>query len=134
MTSLMLVEDHAVLAEILTRFLEKQTEWTVVATTDSADAALEQLPQLAVDLVLIDVSLPGMSGSELAATLAEQFPALPCLMVSGHDEAHYIRSALAAGARGYVKKEQPDTLLDAVSHVLAGEIYLSEELRQKLSD
>lgn len=134
MVSLFLVEDHEILSYTLARFLSSQETLTVVATVPTAEAALEQLPHLVVDLVLVDVSLPAMNGIELVAHLQEHFFHLPCLMLSGHREPAYVRRALAAGARGYVLKGNPDTLLDAVPRVLAGEIYLSKELRLLLSD
>ncbi|MEZ4866445.1 MAG: response regulator transcription factor [Caldilineaceae bacterium] len=132
MTSLMLVEDHAVLAQTLTFFLARKSDLAVVATVTSAEAALEALPQTTVDLVLVDVSLPTIDGIELVAILQQRFPELPCLMLSGHDEPRYVRRALAAGARGYVMKNRPTTLIEAVPRVLAGEIYLSDDLRRKL--
>jgi DNA-binding NarL/FixJ family response regulator len=85
-----------------------------------------------VDLVLVDVSLPNMSGIELVAMIRQQMPQLRCLMLSGHNELEYVRRALAAGAWGYVTKGNPRVLLEAIQDVLAGETYLSEELRGKL--
>lgn len=133
MPSIMLVEDHAILTKTLIMFLERGAGYTVTAVAESGEAALEQIAREPVDLVLVDISLPLMSGIQLVAAITERFPALPCLMLSGHDEITYVRDALAVGARGYVKKGHPKTLLKAMSHVLSGEIYLSEELRQQLS-
>lgn len=132
MASLMLVEDHAVMIETLSFLLARIQGLTVTATATSAEAALAQLPEVAVDLALIDVSLPQMSGIELVARLQEQHPDLLCLVLSGHDEPSYVQQALAAGARGYVQKDQPITLLDAIPRVLAGEVYLSQEMQQRL--
>ncbi|MEZ4870069.1 MAG: response regulator transcription factor [Caldilineaceae bacterium] len=76
------------------------------------------------------VSLPGMSGIELVASLHERQPDLGCLILSGHTEPDYVRSALTAGARGYLTKGKPALLVDAVKRVAAGEIYISEDLPQ----
>lgn len=92
-----------------------------------------QEPLLAVDLVIVDVALPAMNGIDLVAALHERFPTLPCLMLSGHTELNYVRRALDVGARGYVMKGDPFALPEAVRTVLAGEIYLSEEVRQNLA-
>ncbi len=126
MPALLIVEDHTALARILARFLREQDDLAVSAVVQTGEAALAQLPHLTVDLVLVDVSLPGMSGIDLVAAIGEQYPDLPCLMLSGHDEPSYVRRALAAGARGYIAKGNPLALLEAVRRVLDGELYLSE--------
>lgn len=132
MPALLVVEDNVILAGTLVRFLRDQGHMTVAAVVPSAEAAIEQLPDLKVDLALVDVSLPGMNGIDLVALLRKQYPALPCLMLSGHNESDYVRRALAAGAKGYVIKHDPMAILVAVQRVLVGETYLSEELRRKL--
>lgn len=132
MPTLLVVEDNTLLASTLVRFLREHGKLTVAAVVPSAEAALEKLSHLAVDLVLVDVALPGMNGIELIATLRKQYPELPCLIVSGHNEGNYIRRALTAGAKGYVIKNDPLEILKAVQKVLGGETYLSEELKRKI--
>lgn len=131
MSAILLVEDNAILASTLVRFLSRQDNLTAVKVASSAEAALEQFPQAAVDLVLVDVSLPGMNGIDLVARLHEQYPALHCVMLSGHNEASYVGRALAAGAKGYVVKSDPVAILEAVQSVLGGKTYLSKELQGK---
>lgn len=131
MTRVLVVEDNVLLATTLQRFLSDHGKLTVVAVAPSAEIALEKLLLLKVDLVLVDVALPGMSGIELVATIQRMFPQVPCLILSGHNEIHYVRRALDAGAKGYVVKNDPFSILVAVRQVLSGEIYLSEELRSK---
>jgi DNA-binding NarL/FixJ family response regulator len=131
-TRLLVVEDNAILASTLVRFLRDQGDLTIVGVATTAEAALKQLETLVVDLVLVDVALPAMSGIDLVAIVHKRYPELPCLMLSGHNEIDYVRRALAAGAKGYVVKSSPLTILAAVKRVLAGEIYLSDELRRKL--
>jgi DNA-binding NarL/FixJ family response regulator len=132
MPVLLVVEDNAILADTLVQFLRDQGQLTVAAVVPTAEAAITQLRQVAVDLVLVDVSLPAMNGIELVAFLRKQYPELPCLMLSGHNESDYVRRALAAGAKGYVIKQDPMAILVAVQRVLVGETYLSEELRRKI--
>lgn len=132
MSTLLVVEDNTLLASTLVRFLREHGKLTVAAVVPTAEAAIEKLSHLAVDLVLVDVALPGMNGIELIATLRRQHPELPCLIVSGHNEGNYVRRALAAGAKGYVIKNDPLEILKAVQKVLGGEIYLSEELKRKI--
>jgi len=134
MPRLLLVEDNAILANTLMRFLRTQGDLEVLAIAPTAEDALELLPDLVVDLVLVDVSLPKMSGLEFVAILHNQMPLLPCLMFSGHSEIDYVTRALAAGAKGYVSKSQPEALFTGIKEVLAGKMYLGEELSDKLSD
>src|SRR5688500_781593 len=113
MPTLLVVEDNTLLASTLVRFLREHGKLNVAAVVSTAEAALIQLSHLAVDLVLVDVALPGMNGIELIATLRKQYPELPCLIVSGHNEGNYVRRAFAAGAKGYVIKNDPLEILKA---------------------
>ena len=128
MTSIFLVEDHPIFAQVLLRFLHEKGQMDIVAIAHSAEEALDQLPELEVDLVLVDVSLPRGSGISLVLALHTKYPELPCVMLSGHMSAHYARSSLDAGARGYLLKDRADRILEGIQHVLGGEIYVSEEL------
>lgn len=118
---------------MLNDFLNRLPDVTVSGIATRGQEALDQLPTATVDLVLIDVSLPDMSGIDLLVELQKIRPGLPCLMLSGHQETIYIQRALAAGARGYVAKGKPLELSDAIQQVLAGEIYLNETVRAKLN-
>jgi DNA-binding NarL/FixJ family response regulator len=129
MTSILLVEDHEILAQALLRVLEQKGQLKVEAIAQSAEEALERLDDLEVDLVLVDVSLPRKSGISLVLMLHERFPELPCVMLSGHLSSHYARSSLAAGARGYLVKDHADEILQGIERVLQGEIYVSEDVR-----
>jgi DNA-binding NarL/FixJ family response regulator len=127
-SSILLVEDHEAFAHALLNILNKNGNLNVVAVAETAEKALEQLPELHVDLVLVDVSLPKMSGINLVAALREKYPDLPCVMLSGHLSSQYARRALEAGARGYLLKDNPAGILVGIQHIVAGEIYVSEEL------
>jgi DNA-binding NarL/FixJ family response regulator len=129
MTSIFLVEDHAIFAQSLLRVLRDKGHLDVIAVAGSAEEALEKIPGLDIDLVLVDVSLPKRSGISLVFLLHEKYPELPCVMLSGHLSPHYVRSSLEAGARGYLVKDRAEGILNGIKRVLAGEIYVSEELR-----
>ena len=128
MTSIMLVEDHPIFAQVLLRFLQERGHLDVVAVANSAEEALEQIPSLALDLVLVDVSLPMRSGISLVILLHEKYPDLPCVMLSGHRSSQYAHRSLDAGARGYLIKDHAEGILEGIQHVLNGEIYISEEV------
>ena len=129
MAAILMVEDHAPLARILTRFLFEKGDMEVKAVATTGKEALAQLSQLEVDIVLIDVSLPVMSGIDLVAILHEEYPALPCMMLSGHRRLSYVQRSLDAGARGYVTKDNVLAILEGVQMILQGEIYLSPDIR-----
>ncbi len=129
MTSIFLVEDHAIFAQSLLRVLREKGHWNVVAVAGSAEEALERIPELSVDLVLVDVSLPKTSGINLVLLLHKKYPDLPCVMLSGHLSPHYVRTSLEAGARGYLVKDHAEGILIGIRHILEVEIYVSEELR-----
>jgi DNA-binding NarL/FixJ family response regulator len=129
MTSILLVEDHAIFAQALLRMLKERGRLEISAVAKSAEEALEKIPDLEVDLVLVDVSLPQRSGISLVIALHAKYPELPCVMLSGHASQHYARSSLAAGARGYLVKDRANEILKGIERVLQGEIYVSEEVR-----
>lgn len=126
--SILLVEDHEVFAKALLRVLSGNKDLNVVAVADTAEKALEQLPNLKVDLVLADVSLPHMSGINLVSELREKYPDLHCVVLSGHLSPDYVQRALDAGARGYMIKDNPGGILEGIQRVLNGEVYISKEV------
>ncbi|HET9906987.1 MAG TPA: response regulator transcription factor [Anaerolineales bacterium] len=130
MRSILLVEDHSTFASVLVRLLltTKDMQITLVAT--SAESALQELRSQRFDLVLVDVSLPEINGIALVGMIRDQFPGLPCLMLSGHALAHYKNRALDAGARGYILKDNAKGIIEGIRRVLNGEIYVSKELRE----
>jgi len=128
-TSILLVEDHVGFAKALLNMLAQDQNLKVVTVAASAEDALERLRDLEVDLVLVDYSLPNMSGINLVAELHEKYPTLYCVILSGHLSTEYARRALEAGARGYLLKDNPAGILEGIQYVLQGGIYLSAELR-----
>lgn len=125
--SVLVVEDHAIFTSALLRLLEKGNI-DVKDVAKSAEEAIEKLPKLQVDLVLVDISLPHMSGLDLVAKLREIDPQLPCMVLSGHVATHYVRRSLSYGARGYVVKDDVDGIFEGIHKILDGEIYISNGL------
>jgi DNA-binding NarL/FixJ family response regulator len=130
----LVVEDHAVMREVICETVDRHPQCVLVGAVRTAEEALGRLQQDAVDLVLVDVSLPQMSGLELIREIRKRFPGRPCLIISGHMEVAYARLALAAGASGYVLKGRPDDLDAGISAALEGNIYLSIPLREQLQE
>jgi DNA-binding NarL/FixJ family response regulator len=129
MISILIVEDHAMMGRALIRVLEEQAGWKVEEIVSTAEVALEKLKQTHVDLVIIDVSLPRMSGIDLVSLLHEKYPDLPCMMLSGHTGMQYVTRSLLAGARGYVVKDDITGIVEGIQTIMAGKTYISENLR-----
>lgn len=131
MTAILVVEDHPYMAKVIKRYLQEKGAMDVAAVARTGQEALELLPQIKVDLALVDVSLPVMNGIELVAEICQKYPELPCLMLSGHIAKQLVERSLAAGARGYIIKDNPSAIIEGIRHVLDGEIYLSVNFRNQ---
>ena len=130
MISVFLVEDNRFVADAVDGLLKTYANVELVAVARTGEEALVMLPAVAADVALIDLALPGMNGIEVVSAIGQARPALPCLILSAHREENYITQALAAGARGYITKELPLAIVEGIERVLAGETYLSEDLRK----
>ncbi|MEQ1516484.1 MAG: response regulator transcription factor [Usitatibacteraceae bacterium] len=130
----MIVDDHAIVLHGLKELINSEPDLEVTMTADTAESALEMLRKQLPDIVVTDISLPGLSGLELIKELTRLQPALPTLVLSMHDELVHGERALRAGARGYlVKQEAPEKVILAIRRVLAGERYLSERMLSLLT-
>lgn len=124
-----IVDDHTMIREGLRGLLERDPGLEVCGDAAAIPDALLALRGLPADVVLVDISLGGASGLDLIKSLKAEFPALPVLVVSMHDEALYAERALRAGAMGYIMKHEPAKTMKAAIHkVLSGEMYLSEKM------
>lgn len=131
---IMVIDDHAIVLHGLKELINDEPDLEVTMTAVSAEGALEFLREQQPDMVVTDISLPGLSGIELIRELSRLYPALPTLVLSMHDELVYGERALRAGAKGYlVKQEAPENVINAIRKVLAGERYLSERMQSLLS-
>lgn len=123
-----IVEDHPVLRSVLLEYISRLPDVVNCTVAASAEAALEALNGDRPDLMLIDLSLPGMNGIELISELRKSFPDLPCAILSGHRSQTYVGKALAAGANGYLLKGDPLEIERGMRAILAGERYVSKSL------
>lgn len=129
-----IVEDHFVMRETLSYLIKREPGLAVCGAAETGEAAFQQLATVAADLVLVDLSLPGMNGIDLIQRLQVRQPDLPCLILSGHDKVNYVRQALDVGAQGYVLKGKPEEMLEAIQTVSNGGTYVSSALQGKLSE
>jgi len=132
-TKILLVDDHPLLRTGLALTLDDEPDFQVVGQAADAEEALDVVDRLDPDLVVVDLSLPGMGGLELVKHLQTIRPQTRTLVVSRHDESLYAERAVRAGARGYVSKlEAGEKIVEAVRAVIRGGIYLSEDVKDKM--
>jgi DNA-binding NarL/FixJ family response regulator len=127
-----IVEDHPVFREGLVQIINDAGDLTVCGQAESAEQAIDAIPGLKPDLVLVDITLPGKSGFELIKEVRAQNGSVKLLVLSMHDEALYADRVLRAGGDGYImKQEDPEEVVHAIRDVLGGHIYVSEQVLAK---
>lgn len=130
-TRVYLVEDHAILQNLLSQWINKLSGIHICGVASSGHQALEEIAESKPDLVLTDVALPDISGLEVVKQLRMQFPQLPAIIHTSHNEQSLVRRAFENGAMGYLLKGNPLEIENAIHQVLNGKIYLSPKLRRK---
>ena len=130
---IVIVDDHPIVRERLAEVIREEPGLTVCGEADSRSQALAVLEATAPDLMVVDLTLKGSSGLELIKDIQARAPHTRVLVVSMHDEALFAERCLRAGARGYLTKQEASrNVLAAIRKVVAGEIYLSEAIAQKV--
>jgi DNA-binding NarL/FixJ family response regulator len=130
----LLVDDHAVVREGYRRLLERSADIRVVGEAGNGADAYQLLCLHKPAVVVMDISLPDVSGIETARRMLAREPDVRVLVFSMHEEAIFAARALQAGARGYITKvSAPEILVDAVRAVARGEIFLSRDIAQTLA-
>ncbi|MGE4453732.1 MAG: response regulator [Sphaerochaeta sp.] len=131
----LIVDDHPLFRQGLVSVIENVRTYQVVAQATTISEALSAVEEQDVDVALIDISLQQENGLELVKTLKAGNPAVLSIVVSMYDELIYASTALKAGARGYVmKQEAASSLLKAIETVLKGKVYLSSDMRERMLD
>ncbi len=126
MNRILLVDDHPLLREGLTRLISNESGMTICGTAGSVQEALAVVETEKPDLVITDLTLPGRNGLELIKDLGATHPEIPTIVLSMHDELFYAERVLRAGGRGYVMKDSaPEHLLKAIRTVLDGGVFAS---------
>jgi two-component system, NarL family, invasion response regulator UvrY len=132
--TVLLVDDHAVVREGYRRLLEDSGRITVVGETGSAADAYQLFCNLAPDVVVMDIALPGVSGIEGMRRILAHQPNAHVLMFSMYEDSIFVRRALEAGAAGYLTKASaPRVLVEAIDAVAAGRRFLSPDVAQTLA-
>jgi DNA-binding NarL/FixJ family response regulator len=129
----LIVDDHPMMRQGLAQLINNEPDLAVCCEADTAGQALDLVSRNKPDLLLADISLPDKNGLELIKDVHVLCPEVLILVVSMHDEALYAERVLRAGGRGYImKQEGGKKLMQAIRHVLSGQIYVSEKMSAKI--
>ena len=134
MIRVLLADDHSIVRAGLRRIVDETDDITVVAEAADGREALQQIAQDPPDVVVVDISMPGLDGLEVTTRLAVEHPALPILILTMHEEQQYVVRAIEAGAKGYITKQSaPEQLVKAIRTVHGGGRYLTREGAEALA-
>jgi DNA-binding NarL/FixJ family response regulator len=130
-----IVDDHGIVRDGIRQVFASDDGFVVAGEASTGAAAIELVMREAPDVVLLDITMPGMSGVEVARALRERGTTARILMLSVHDEATYVLESVRKGAHGYVRKDTtPADLRAAVRAVHAGDAYFSPAVASRLAD
>ncbi len=129
----LVVDDHPIVRRGIIQILDAEKDLTCVGTAQNGPEAYACLRNQPVDIVILDLALPGESGLEVLQRIKREYPHLPVLILSIHPEDQYAVRLLKAGASGYLTKETvPETLLSAIRKVVSGGRYIGPTLADLL--
>jgi DNA-binding NarL/FixJ family response regulator len=132
-TRILIADDHGIVRSGIKLLLDRQTGFEVVAEAADGIEAVEQALSTRPGLCILDVSMPRMTGLQAAREIRAQIPQTRVLMLSMHDDEHYLFEALKAGASGYVLKREADQdLVGAVHAVVRGEAFLTNAAERSM--
>ena len=133
--NLMIVDDHLLIRAGMKLLLRNTPAYTVTAEAESGEEALRLLAEQPIDLVIMDISMPGMGGLACIREIRAHYPAVKILVLSMHEDEEYIYKAMQYGAMGYLPKTSADDeLFDALEALAEGRRYLSPNAQQSLMD
>jgi two-component system, NarL family, invasion response regulator UvrY len=131
---IVLADDHAVVRSGLRRLLEHNDDLEVIAEAESGEQAYKNFGEYLPDVLVMDISMPGMGGLEALRRIIARYPNAHIVIFSMHENAAFASQALGAGAKGYVGKSgAADDLVTAVYEVAAGRNFLSPLIAQKIA-
>lgn len=130
----MLVDDHAVVRMGFRLLLDGTPDVRVVAEAESGEDAIRKLQEVKPDIVVLDLSMPGIGGLEALSRILAREPAIRVLVLTAHEDAMHARRVLKAGARGYLsKRSAPEAMIHAIHQVMQGRTFLEPAIAQELA-
>jgi two-component system invasion response regulator UvrY len=134
MINILIADDHAVVRKGLRQILTETSDLRVVDEAVDGEDVLDKVKKKSYDVIVLDISMPGMSGLDVLKKLNTEYPDIPVLVLSIYSEDQYAMRVLKSGASGYLTKESaPGELVSAIRKVAKGGKYVSSYLAEKLA-
>ena len=134
MINILIVDDHILVREGIKRIIDETAGLKIVAEASSGQEALELIWKNNYDLILLDISMPGLNGLQTLKEIKKHDKELPVLMLSMHAEQQYSMRAIKAGASGYLTKDTASTqLVKAIRKINDGRKFISQEVAELLA-
>lgn len=131
--NIILADDHILVREGFKALLKKNKDFNIVAEAKDGNEVMELLSHLNVDILLLDLSMPHLSGFEAISFVKEQFPQVKIIILTMHEEAEYIIKSVQKGVNGYLlKNTEPSELYHAIKTVASGENYYTSAVSKIL--
>lgn len=132
---ILIADDHGVLRAGLRALLNEETNFEVVGEASTSEEAYRLALRLKPDVILMDLSMPGIGGIEVTRRLRESLPTAKVLILTVHEDAAFLREAMKAGAVGYVVKRAAESeLMAAIQAALRGDLYVHSSMTRALLD
>ncbi|MCU7812383.1 MAG: response regulator transcription factor [Candidatus Thiodiazotropha sp. (ex Notomyrtea botanica)] len=130
---IVIAEDHTILRAGLKALLTSNPDFEIIGEADNGRDAIRRVIELKPDLVIMDLSMPGMNGMDAVREIKDRMPEVKALVLTVHSEEEYVLASLQAGANGYVLKDAThNELLVAAERVLDGKTFLSPDITEKV--
>ena len=135
MIRIAIIDDHAMVRAGLRQFFADQADFAVVAEASSGNEAVDIVRRGDVDVIVLDISMPGQSGVDALAAIRARAPDLAVLILSGFAEEHYAATLLRQGASGYLNKDcDPEEIVKAIRTVARGRKFVTEAMAERLAE
>jgi two-component system invasion response regulator UvrY len=132
---ILIVDDHTLIRETWSFILNKDPDFQVIGECGTAEEAIEVAKKLRPDIVILDISLPGMNGLEATPQFCKFYPGIKVLGVSLHTQPTYARQMIINGAMGYITKNSSRNEMSlALKEIYAGRKYICEEIRNSITE
>ena len=133
-TTILLVDDHAVVRAGVRRLLEQEPLFEVIGEAESGEKAYQIFGELKPDVMVMDLSMPGMGGLEAIRRILMRYEKAKILVLSMHEDLSFANQALKLGAKGYLTKNAlADDLVKSIETVTQGDVFLSDEIAKKMA-
>ena len=133
-TTIVLVDDHAVVRAGVRRLLEQEPLFEVIGEAESGEKAYQIFGELKPDVMVMDLSMPGMGGLESIRRILMRYEKAKILVLSMHEDLSFANQALKLGAKGYLTKNTlADDLVKSIETVSQGDVFLSDEIAKKMA-